>query len=303
MSDTIHIPVLRLGKTYQSLDTTELESDGKPIHVSVANPGIIRRDMLNIDKAVEALQAIPCETLADYCEKAADLFLNGDLPWGVGDDMQSPEDYAAALSLSTGLPYSLCRLNMGKVYEAMANIRAILSGLTRSMPLSLFDDGYVTQEGLDVNFFPQTNSLGVLLPSNSPGVNSLWLPAPVLKIPVILKPGREDPFTPWRIIQAMIAAGFPAEGFGFYPTTHEGGNTLLFEVGRGIAFGSDKTVKQYAPYRNIQVHGSGNSKVLVGNDFIHRWEQDLDIMVQSIAANGGRSCINASAWHLINYLI
>jgi len=161
--------------------------------------------------------------------------------------------------------------------------------------LSLFDNGYVTQEGLDVNFFPETKSLGVLLPSNSPGVNSLWLPAPVLKIPVILKPGREDPFTPWRIIQAMIAAGFPAEGFGFYPTTHEGGNTLLFETGRGIAFGSDKTVKQYAPYRSIQVHGSGNSKVLVGNDFMHRWEQDLDIMVQSISANGGRSCINASS--------
>jgi hypothetical protein len=294
MSDTIHIPVLRLGKAYQSLDTTELESAGNPIEVSVVNPGIIRRDLLGIDNAVAALQAISCETLADYCEKAAELFLNGELPWGMGDEIQSPGDYAAALSLSTGLPHSLCRLNMGKVYEAMANIRAILSGLTRGMPLSLFDDGFVNQDGIDVNFFPQTKSLGVLLPSNSPGVNSLWLPAPVLKIPVILKPGREDPFTPFRIIQAMIAAGFPAEGFGFYPTTHEGGNTLLFETGRGVAFGSDKTVKQYAPYRSIQVHGSGRSKVLIGDDFIDKWEDNLDVIVQSISANGGRSCINAS---------
>lgn len=294
MSDVIHIPVLRLGRTYQSLDTTNLESSGKPIEVSVANPGIIRRDHLGIDKAVAALQAIPCNTLADYCEKAAELFLKGNLPWGMGDELQSPEDYASALSLSTGLPHSLCRLNMGKVYEAMANIRAILGGLTRGMPLELFDNGYVSQDGIEVNFFPQTKSLGVLLPSNSPGVNSLWLPAPVLKIPVILKPGREDPFTPFRIIQAMIAAGFPREAFGFYPTTHEGGNTLLFEVGRGIAFGSDKTVKQYAPYRNIQVHGSGRSKVLIGEDFIDNWEEHLDVIVQSISSNGGRSCINSS---------
>ena len=215
MSDTIHIPVLRLGQTYQSLDTTELQNGDTPIEVSVANPGMIRRDLLNIDRAVASLQAIPCETLVQYCEKAAELFLNGDLPWGMGDQLQSPEDYAGALSQATGLPYSLCRLNMGKVYEAMANIRAILAGLTRGMSLDLFDNGYVTQDGIEVNFFPQTKSLGVLLPSNSPGVNSLWLPAPVLKIPVILKPGREDPYTPFRIIQAMIAAGFPSEAFGF----------------------------------------------------------------------------------------
>ncbi len=294
MSDPIHIPVLRFGQNYQSLDTVELENGDSPIEVSVANPGMIRRDLLNIDKAVESLQAIPCETLVRYCEKAAELFLKGDLPWGMGDQMQSPEAYAGALSQATGLPYSLCRLNMGKVYEAMANIRAILAGLTRGMDLELFDKGYVTQDGIEVNFFPQTKSLGVLLPSNSPGVNSLWLPAPVLKIPVVLKPGREDPYTPWRIIQAMIAAGFPSEAFGFYPTTHEGGNTLLFETGRGVAFGSDKTVKQYAPYRSIQVHGSGKSKVLIGDDFIDNWEENIDVIAQSISANGGRSCINAS---------
>ena len=109
---------------------------------------------------------------------------------------------------------------------AMANIRAILAGLTRGMPLELFDRGFIRQDGIDVNFFPQTGSLGVLLPSNSPGVNSLWLPALVMKIPVVLKPGREDPLTPFRIVQAMIAAGFPREAFGFYPAGHDGGDAV-----------------------------------------------------------------------------
>lgn len=295
MSDPIHIPVLRLGRTYRSLDTIKLPVEGQPLEVSVANSGLIRRDLQGLSRAVESLQAIPCATLADYCEKAAELFLHGDLPWGDGDRRQSPADYVAALSQLTGLPHTLGRLNMGKVHAAMANIRAILAGLTRGMPLELFDRGFYRQDGIDVNFFAQTNSLGVLLPSNSPGVNSLWLPALVMKIPVVLKPGREDPLTPFRIIQAMIAAGFPREAFGFYPTTHDGGDTLLFGTGRAIAFGNDSTLKKYAPYRHIQVHGSGRSKVLIGDDFADDWAKHLDVMVQSIAANGGRSCINASS--------
>jgi acyl-CoA reductase-like NAD-dependent aldehyde dehydrogenase len=295
MSSPIHIPILRLGQTYRSLDPLGFAVGGGTLEVSLANSGLIRRDLRDLTRAAASLQAIPCDTLAGYCEKAAELFLHGDLPWGLGDRRQSPADYVAALSQLTGLPHSLGRLNMGKVHAAMANIRAILAGLTRGLPLELFDRGFIRRDGLDINFFPQTGSLGVLLPSNSPGVNSLWLPAPVMKIPVLLKPGREDPLTPFRILQALIAAGFPREAFGFYPTSHDGGDALLFGTGRAIAFGSDATVKKYAPYRHIQVHGSGRSKVLIGDDFADRWEAHLEIIVQSIAANGGRSCINASA--------
>jgi hypothetical protein len=295
MNSPIHIPVLRLGRPYESLDKIKLTAAGRTIEVSMANSGLIRRDLRNLSAAGDSLRAIPCATLVDYCEKAAELFLHGHLPWGSGEERQSPEDYVVALSQLTGLPYSLGRQNMGKVHAAMANIRAVLAGLTRGLPLDLFDRGFIRQNGIDVNFFPQTDSLGVLLPSNSPGVNSLWLPAAVMKIPVVLKPGREDPLTPFRILQALIAAGFPKEAFGFYPTSHDGGDALLFGTGRAIAFGSDATVKKYAPYRHIQVHGSGRSKVLLGDDFVDDWEKHLDVIVQSIASNGGRSCINASS--------
>ena len=296
MSSSIHIPVLRLGRPYESLDQVRFNVDGREIAVSMANSGLIRRDLQQgLARAAESLQAIPCAKLADACEHAAELFLRGNLPWGDGDQLQSPHDYVVALSQLTGLPHALGHQNMGKVHAAMANIRAILAGLTRGMPLELFDRGFIRQDGIDVNFFPQTGSLGVLLPSNSPGVNSLWLPALVMKIPVVLKPGREDPLTPFRIVQAMIAAGFPREAFGFYPAGHDGGDAVLFGTGRAIAFGSDATVRRYSPFRNIQVHGSGRSKVLLGDDHADHWERHLDIIVQSIASNGGRSCINASA--------
>jgi hypothetical protein len=286
----MQIPILRLGQEYHSADLVEL-NDSLVTHT--ANPGLIRRDLLRISESKAALDAIPAETLADYCEAAAELFMHADLP--CGDETQGPDDYVESLSALTRLPHTLVRMNMGKIHAAMSQIRTVIGGLTRGIPLEMFDRGLTSVDGLDVNFYPATDSLGVSLPSNAPAVNSLWLPALVMKIPVLLKPGREDPFTPLRIVQAMIQAGFPKEAFGFYPTTHEGGDTLLTSCGAGISFGSDVTVKKYAPFKNIQVHGTGRSKILIGDDFMDKWQDHLDVFVTSIAANGGRSCINTSS--------
>tara|TARA_B100000579_G_scaffold373964_1_gene337894 strand:- start:309 stop:1745 length:1437 start_codon:yes stop_codon:yes gene_type:complete len=294
MSKETHIPVLRLGEEYHSLDTVELESAaGNAVYTHTANPGLIRRDILNLEKSKAALEALPAETLADYCEAAAELFLHEELP--VGNSTQSPQQYIESLSALTKLPHTLVKMNMGKVHAAMSQIRTVIGGLTRNLPLELFDRGLSAVDDLEVNFYPVADALGVSLPSNAPAVNSLWLPAPVLKIPVLLKPGREDPFTPLRIVQSLIAAGFPKEAFGFYPTTHEGGDTILMSCGRGIAFGSDATVRKYSGFPSIQVHGTGRSKILIGDDYLGKWADHTETLVESISANGGRSCINTSA--------
>ena len=289
----MNIPILRLGREYSSHDLVELDLGAETLTTHTANPGLIRRDLLQISKSKAALDAIPADTLATYCEQAAELFLHADLP--CGDVVQSPQQYVESLSALTRLPHTLVRMNMGKIHAAMSQVRTIIAGLTRNMPLNIFDKGITRIDDLIINYFPTTSSLGVSLPSNAPAVNSLWIPAPVMKIPVLLKPGREDPFTPLRIVQAMIQAGFPKEAFGYYPTTHEGGDTLLTTCGRGISFGSDATVKKYSAFPSIQVHGTGRSKILIGEDMIHRWPEFLDVIVQSISANGGRSCINTSA--------
>ena len=286
----MQIPILRLGETYESADLVELNEN---LVTHTANPGLIRRDLLRIAESKAALDAIPAETLADYCEAAAELFMNAELP--CGDSTQGPDDYVESLSALTRLPHTLVRMNMSKIHAAMSQIRTVIGGLTRGMPLEIFDRGITSVGDLDVNYYPATSSLGVSLPSNAPAVNSLWLPALVMKIPVLLKPGREDPFTPLRIVQAMIQAGFPKEAFGYYPTTHEGGDTLLTSCGAGISFGSDVTVRKYAPFKTIQVHGTGRSKILIGEDYIDRWEEFIDVLATSVSANGGRSCINTSA--------
>jgi acyl-CoA reductase-like NAD-dependent aldehyde dehydrogenase len=116
-----------------------------------------------------------------------------------------------------------------------------------------------------------------------------------LKAPIALKPGREEPWSPLRIIQAFIAAGLPAEAFGFYPTDHGGAGELLRSVDRSMLFGDASTTKMYKNDPRVELHGPGFSKVILGEDAADNWEKYLDVMVQSVSANGGRSCINASA--------
>src|ERR1035441_6509221 len=104
----------------------------------------------------------------------------------------------------------MVRRNMAKIHGALTQMKTILNGLTRGLDLRVLDQGFGEQFGARLSFHPAGQALGLVMPSNSPAVNSLWLPAIPLKIPVVIKPGREEPWTPYRLIQAFIAAGCPA---------------------------------------------------------------------------------------------
>lgn len=293
-----HLPALRKGKPYESLDQIEVKDHrtGEVLAtVSQVNSGIIRRDLARIGEAREALKKLTCEQLIELSAKAGDLFLNATLPLGDKGHTQSPQQYIETLSRTSGLPHVMVKRNMAKVNDALVNMRTVLNGLTRGLDLGVLDKGYGEQAGCPVSYHPTTNCLGLVMPSNSPAVNSLWLPAVALKIPVIIKPGREEPWTPYRLIQAFIAAGVPAEAFGFYPTDHEGSGEVLRISGRALVFGDANTVAQYKNNPKYEVHGPGYSKVLIGEDEIENWADHVDMIASSIAENGGRSCINASA--------
>ena len=217
------------------------------------------------------------------------------MPAGTQGHSQSPEEYIETLSATSGLPWVMVRRNSEKLAHVLGNMSLILNGLTRGLDLAILDRGLGEQDGRRLAFYPATRSLGLVMPSNSPGVNSLWLPAIPLKVPVVLKPGRDEPWTPYRLIQALVAAGCPAEALGFYPTDHEGAAEILRGCGRALVFGDTSTTAPYAANPAIQIHGPGLSKILIGEDQVHRWREFVDLIVSSIAENGGRSCINASA--------
>ena len=286
----IHIPALRFGVPYRSVDT--LSTTGA--QVSQVNSGLIRRDMLRIADAAAELQDIPSKRLLAICHDAGEFFLSGRVPVGDAGQEQTADDYVRQTSASCGLPHALVRNNMGKIAHVLLEMGAILKGLTRGLDLSVLDAGMGEQQGVPVSFYRTADSLGVVLPSNSPGVNSLWIPAIALKVPVALKPGRDDPWTPYRIAQSLIAAGCPRSALSFYPTSHEGAHALLAAAGRSLLFGDASITKRYAGDPRVELHGPGYSKVLIGADRIEGWRDLIEVLASSVAANGGRSCINAS---------
>jgi acyl-CoA reductase-like NAD-dependent aldehyde dehydrogenase len=293
-----HIPAIRRGKPYSSLDKANVNDfrTGQPLaQISQVNAGLIRKDLSRIHESRLALQNHSCGSLIEICAKAADLFLHSVLPFGDEGQTQSPDEYVETLSATSGLPHVMVRRNMQKITQALKNMRTVLNGLTRGLDLGIIDRGCGEQHGTRISYYPASKSLGLVMPSNSPGVNSLWLPAIPLKIPVVLKPGREEPWTPWRLIQSLIAAGCPPEAFCFFPAGHDGAAEILHSCGRALVFGDKSTTAQYAGNPAIQIHGPGYSKIIIGDDQIDRWPDFLDILVASIADNGGRSCVNASA--------
>ena len=296
MIAVLEIPVIRWGKPYESLETTEVVhfNTGDPIAtVHSANGGLVTRDMRTADKARKVLKQFSCEELIAKVAQAADLFEQQTLPLGNGT--QTPDEFVTHQSASTGLPEHMCRSNMKKNCFVMRNMTEILQCLTRGLDLDILTRGYgMESRGVVVSYQAQSPVLGAVLPSNSPGVHTLWLPVIPLQMGLVLKPGSSEPWTAYRVASAFAQAGIPPEVISLYPGGHDVGGALLTSCSRSMIFGSQKTIDQYSGNPKVQVHGPGFSKIFLGDDCVDDWEQYLDLMVESVYINGGRSCINCS---------
>ncbi len=292
----LDIPILRWGQPYVSLDKEDVVHfiTGETLaRVSQANTGLLGRDMRNADRARRALIDIPIPDLIAMMKKAADLYLNAMLP--IGDGAQTPDDFARQQSASTGLPEHMCKANMAKNHFVLSNMDQILDSLTRGLDLNILTRGYgVESRGVMVSYQAQAPVLGLVLPSNSPGVHTLWLPVIPMQIGLLLKPGPQEPWTPYRMTAAFTEAGVPKEAISIYPGYGEMGAEVVRRSNRTMIFGGLPTVERYRGDIRVQVHGPGFTKILLGDDVVDEWEKYLDVMVDSIFLNSGRGCINCS---------
>jgi len=291
----IHLPVLRWGQPYSSLDVDDVRhfSTGESIAtVGRANGGLIQRDMRKAGRARALLCQIPIDELIARVGRAGELYMNGTLP--MGDGTQTPDEFARAQSASTGLPERMCRANMKKNAFVLAEMPRILASLTRGLDLEVLARGYGEERGVPISFQAQSPVLGLVLPSNSPGVHTLWLPIVPLQIGLVLKPGPQEPWTPFRMASAFFEAGIPREVISIYPGEGDVGAAVLDSCERSLIFGGTTTVDRYRGNPRVQAHGPGFSKILFGDDQVDHWEKYLDVMVESVFVNSGRSCINCS---------
>jgi acyl-CoA reductase-like NAD-dependent aldehyde dehydrogenase len=292
----IHIPVSRWGEPYKSMDIDKVVhfASGEVLaEVSRANGGLVERDMRHARRARDVLREIPIAEMLQMVKKAADLYTQAELP--LGDGTQTPDQFARMQSATTGLPEHMCRFNMEKNHFVLNQMDRILDCLTRGLDLNILTRGYgVESRGVPVSYQAQSPVLGMVLPSNSPGVHTLWLPIIPLQIGLVLKPGPQEPWTPYRMTQAFIQAGVPKQAIAIYPGLGDIGAAVLAHCPRSLIFGGTATVEQYRGNPRVQAHGPGFSKILLGDDKVDDWRKHLDIMVDSVLINSGRGCINCS---------
>ncbi len=292
----LHFPILRWGKSYKSLDTHKMVhfATGEPLaEISLANGGLIQRDMVYACRAREVLREIPCSELLSRVKSAAELFMTAELPAGNGS--LTPDEFVKYQSATTGLPEHMCHKNMLKLHHVLTNLDKILESLTRRLDLAILTRGHGEENGIMRSYQSTTPVLGLVLPSNSPGVHSLWLPVIPLQIGLVLKPGPQEPWTPYRMAEAFCQSGVPREAFALYPGLGDVGAAVLQHCPRNLIFGGTATVDQYKGNPQVQVHGPGFTKILFGDDQVDDWEKHLDLMVDSVLMNSGRSCISCSS--------
>src|SRR5215471_1528328 len=152
----LHIPLLRRGIPYKSLDVVRVphHRTREPfVEISQANTGLIRRDLIDQETAWQTLSAIPVAELLRICTDAAEYFLSAALP--LGDTSQSPESFIEQVSATTGLPFVMVRNNMTKIHTALLQMERVLNGLTRNIDLRVLDQGYVYGDDRQFSFYPR----------------------------------------------------------------------------------------------------------------------------------------------------
>src|SRR4029450_10314947 len=101
--------------------------------------GLIQRDMRKAPRARDVLREIPIDDLIAKVGAAGELYLNATLP--IGDGTQTPDEFVRAQSASTGLPERMCRANMKKNGFVLAEMRNILTSLTRGLEFEVLTTG------------------------------------------------------------------------------------------------------------------------------------------------------------------
>src|ERR1700678_4292932 len=82
-----HIPVLRRGRAYESLEKSNIvdcRTGAVLATLSHVNGGLIRKDLSRIDTSRDALKQCTVARLLEICAQAGAQFLEGTLPLGGG---------------------------------------------------------------------------------------------------------------------------------------------------------------------------------------------------------------------------
>ncbi len=282
------IPIWRGGRERASLDVRVLRDyRGAPLAKVAAAPALlVHRTVAELRAAAE--EPVDLTALWDQIAQA------GRLLEAAGLGGCSPDEHARLVTLSTGAPIADSRRALAELARGMAQVRDALRWQTPNGQLEpLLTHRIEPAPGKSCGWVPVGRVLGFIAPSNHPAVHLTWVLALAMGWAVAVRPGADDPFTPWRVLLALREAGFPVERIALLPGEHDLVPALVEHCDRTVAYGGPALEGLLGRDPRVLFNGPGRSKVLVDADAVG--SATVAFLVDCILEDGGRKCTCASA--------
>jgi acyl-CoA reductase-like NAD-dependent aldehyde dehydrogenase len=203
-----------------------------------------------------------------------------------------PDEHHRLVARTTGLPVAVVRA----ATEVIADVaRNAVGTAERARPRGvLLTDQRVVPGSAAAVWRRKGHLLSVHASGNHPAVHSLWIEALALGYRVAVRPSRRDPFTAYRLVLALRAAGFADEDVLFLPCDHDAADELVQSGDLAMVFGGDDVVSRYTggwSSTPVLPQGPGRVKLLITGC----WERYLEVVVDSVSGLAGVSCLNTTA--------
>ncbi|ANN16126.1 aldehyde dehydrogenase [Amycolatopsis orientalis] len=197
------------------------------------------------------------------------------------------DEHERRVSQASGVALSVVREASRAIVRSAA---AVGETVRRARPLGTGEDWHEVSSTGAV-WARRGEVLAVQAPGNHPATHAAWLEALALGYRVAVRPSRREPFTPYRLVQALRKCGFGADQVTFLPTDHAVAREFVDTADLALVYGGSDVVARYRDRRDVLVQGPGRSKVLIAHG---DWAEHVDTVVSSVAGFGGTACVNAS---------
>lgn len=256
---------------------------GAPLaELSLVPPLFITRTMSALRKA----RPQPVDERMTAIAEAGELFAAGVV------DGLTAADYRHTVSRMAGTPLSVVRAATESIARFAAS--AYDDGLQAARPVGAATDWRDprTRKGVAV-WIRRAEVFAVHAAGNHPAVHGAWLEALAAGYRVAVRPSRREPLTPHRLVSALRASGFGDDQVVLLPTDHGAADEILRGADLGMVYGGQDVIDKYKADPTILPNGPGRSKILITAD--RDWHDHVDLVVDSVSAQGGAACINTTA--------
>lgn len=254
----------------------------RPIaEMSIVPTVFVTRAMATLRKA----PTLPLKERLEVIERAGEAFRSGTV------EGLTAVEYHHLVSRSCGVPISVIRASTDYVAQHMGQIdTAVRCAQPRAAVTDWRDPA--TRHG-SAMWVRKGSVFAVGSAGNYPGIHTGWLEAFALGYRIAVRPSRQEPFTPQRLVGALRGAGLDPDQIVMLPSTYQSADEMIRSSDLATVYGGDDVMRRYAHEPKVFRQGPGRTKVLITADV--DWREHIDAIVDSVSGGAGVGCVNATA--------